>query len=152
MFIDFFKRFYLFLGRQEGREKKRREASMCGCFSHAPDWGPGPQPRHVPWLGNEPVSLWFAGWCSVHWATPARASLLILERGEGRLRERGTRMWERNVDWLPPICTPSGDRTCNLGICPEQGSSKPPLGAETMLQLTEPPTRASPVSFDILFP
>ena len=95
MFIDFFLIFYLFLGRQEGREKKRREASMCDCLSHAPDWGPGPQPRHVPWLENEPVSLWFAGWCSVHWATPARACLLILERGEGRLRERER---ERNKD------------------------------------------------------
>ena len=24
---------------------------MCGCLSHVPCWGPGPQPRHVPWLG-----------------------------------------------------------------------------------------------------
>ena len=44
---------------------------MQGCLWHAPYWGPGPQPRHVPWLGIEPVTLWFASWCSVHWATPA---------------------------------------------------------------------------------
>ena len=38
---------YLFLDRGEGREKGR-ETSMCGCFSRAPYWGPGPQPRHAP--------------------------------------------------------------------------------------------------------
>ena len=38
-----------------------------------PYWGPGPQPRHVPWLGIERVTLWFTGQCSIHWATPARA-------------------------------------------------------------------------------
>ena len=33
---------------------------MCGCLSHGPHWGPGPQPRHVPGLGIELVTLWFA--------------------------------------------------------------------------------------------
>ena len=47
---------------------------MCGCFLHALYWGPGPQPRRVPWLGIEPVILWFTGLCSIHWATPARAN------------------------------------------------------------------------------
>ena len=32
---------------KEGR-KRGRETSVCGCFSHAPHWGPGLQPRHVP--------------------------------------------------------------------------------------------------------
>ena len=49
---------------------------MWDCFSLAPYWGPGPQPRHVPWLGIELVTLWFTGWCSIHWATPARAKCL----------------------------------------------------------------------------
>ena len=48
---------------------------MCGCLSHAPYWGPGPQPRHVPWLEIELVTLWFTGQHSIHWATPARATL-----------------------------------------------------------------------------
>ena len=40
---------------------------MCGCLLHAPHWGPGPKPRHVPWLGIEPETLWFfAGWHSIH--------------------------------------------------------------------------------------
>ena len=42
-----------------------------------PYGGPGPQPRHVPWLGIKLETLWFAGWHSIHWATPARATFLI---------------------------------------------------------------------------
>ena len=53
--------------RREGERKGESEL-------HAPNWGPSRQPRHVPLLGIEPVTLWFAGWCSVHWATPARVS------------------------------------------------------------------------------
>ena len=48
------------------------ETSMCVCLSSAPYWGPGPQPRQVPWLGIEPATLWFTGQHSIHWATPAR--------------------------------------------------------------------------------
>ena len=37
------------------------------------------KPRHVPWLGKEPVTLWFMGRCSIYWATLARAvSFLFL--------------------------------------------------------------------------
>ena len=50
---------------------------MCGCLSHTLNYGLGPQPRHVPWLGIEPVTLWFTGWHSIHWATPARAIILF---------------------------------------------------------------------------
>ena len=50
---------------------------MCGCLSRAPYWGPSPQPRHVSWLGIELATLRFAGRHSVHWATPARADVLI---------------------------------------------------------------------------
>ena len=53
LWILFFKDFiYLFSERGEGR-KRGRETSMCGCLSHAPYWGPGLKPRHVPWLGNQ---------------------------------------------------------------------------------------------------
>ena len=50
---------------------------MCGCLSHAPHWGLGLQPRHVPRLGIEPVTLLFSGSRSIHWATPARAFMLF---------------------------------------------------------------------------
>ena len=46
---------------------------MGGCFLCAPHWGPAQQPRHVPWLGIKQVTLCFTSWCSIQWATPARA-------------------------------------------------------------------------------
>ena len=74
LYVSFLKiLFILFLDTEEGREKRRRETSMCGCLSHIPYWEPGLQPRPVPWLGIEPVTLWFTGRWSIHWATPARA-------------------------------------------------------------------------------
>ena len=66
----------LFTFRVRRRKRQRqRETSMCGCLSCAPYWEPGPQPRHVLWLGIEPVTFWFAGRHSIHWATPARAEV-----------------------------------------------------------------------------
>ena len=53
--------------------RRGRETSMCGCLSHTPSWGLGPQSRHVPWLGIKPATRWFTGWRSIPWATPARA-------------------------------------------------------------------------------
>ena len=46
--IIYFKRFYLFLERGEGKEKERERNTLIGCFSQAPNWGPGLQPRQVP--------------------------------------------------------------------------------------------------------
>ena len=52
-----FLRFYLFIFREgKGGRKRGRETSICGCLLHAPDQGPGPQPRHAPWLGIKPVT------------------------------------------------------------------------------------------------
>ena len=65
--VSFFLRFYLFISRERGREWEReRETSMYGCFSCVPNWGPGSQPRHVPWLEIKPTTLWFEGQHSVH--------------------------------------------------------------------------------------
>ena len=74
LFFLFFIFLNLFLEKGEGR-KRGRETSMCGCRLHTLQWGPGLQPMHVPWLGIEPVTVWFTGQHSVHWATPARANL-----------------------------------------------------------------------------
>ena len=63
----------------EGGRKREGETSMCGCLSHTPHWEPGPQPRHVPWLGIEPATHWLTGWHSIHWATPARADSTIFD-------------------------------------------------------------------------
>ena len=46
---------------------------MCGCVSHAPTRDPVCNPRHVPWLGIEPATLWFSGCHSIHRDAPARA-------------------------------------------------------------------------------
>ena len=56
----FFLRFYLFIFRERGRGEKERETSVYGCLSCGPHWGPGLQPRHVPLLGTEPATPWFA--------------------------------------------------------------------------------------------
>ena len=72
----FLKILFIFRERKRGR-KRGRETSVCGCLLRPHYWGPGPQPRHVPWLGIQPVILWFTGPRSIHWATPARAGINI---------------------------------------------------------------------------
>ena len=73
--------FFFFLrAREEGREKEREALIRClsRCLWHwsVANWGPGPPPRRVPWLGIEPMTLQFAGRHSIHWTTPARATCL----------------------------------------------------------------------------
>ena len=46
--VFFFLRFLFIFREGKGGRKRGRETSMCGCLSHAPYWGPGLQPRHVP--------------------------------------------------------------------------------------------------------
>ena len=70
-FFFSFERFYLFLER--GEERERNINVPVGWLSHAPNWGPGLQPRHVPWLGIKLVTFWFVVQHSIHWTTPARA-------------------------------------------------------------------------------
>ena len=68
-----------------------------------------------------------------------RIFLLILQREEAIERKTETSLWERNIDQLPPVCTPTGDQTHNLGMCPDQGSDPQLLVHGMMLQPTEPP-------------
>ena len=63
---------YLFSERKGGREREG-EKHQCVVASYAPPRGPGPQPRHVPQLGIEPVTHCFTGRHSLHRAMPARA-------------------------------------------------------------------------------
>ena len=47
--LFFFKDFiYLFLESREGKEKETERNINVWLLSCAPNWGPGPQPRHVP--------------------------------------------------------------------------------------------------------
>ena len=61
----FFSRFFFIFREGEGRRKRERNIYVQEIHglvaSHAPNWGPGLQPRHVPWLGIKPVTFWFAG-------------------------------------------------------------------------------------------
>ena len=57
----FFLMFYLFIfRREEEMEKEEGEKHQCArdtliCYLLcAPNWGPGPQPRHVPWPESNP--------------------------------------------------------------------------------------------------
>ena len=57
-----------------------------------------------------------------------RIILLILEREE---KSEGRWEWRReseNDQSGPPICTPTGDRTHNPGICPHWASDPQPFG------------------------
>ena len=84
---------YLFLEKGEGKEKEReRNINVWLPLPH-PRLGawPGPQPRHVPWLGIESVTLWFTVWHSIHGTTPARAGVNFLN---GVLH-----LWRWNLDF-----------------------------------------------------
>ena len=76
LFINFIILFYLFIFRERGREGEREgEKHQCVVPLARPLLGAGRsglQPGHVPWLGIKPVTLWFTGQHSIHWATPAR--------------------------------------------------------------------------------
>ena len=58
--LFFFKILFIYFYTEGKGGRKRREISTCGCLSCALYWGPGLQPWHVPWLGIEPATLWFA--------------------------------------------------------------------------------------------
>ena len=82
-----------------GRKRGRETLASIYCLLHAPNWGPGPQPRHVPWLGIEPANCQFTGQRSMYWATQPCLSFfslhprtfcfsLLLERGREREKHR----------------------------------------------------------------
>ena len=73
LFIFYFLNIYR---EGKGGGKRGKETSI-DCFSPTPNRGPGLQPRHVPWPAMELVTFGFAGWCSIHWATPAIAIYLF---------------------------------------------------------------------------
>ena len=71
------------LERREGGRKRGRETSMWERYSNqlplsCPQLGTSLQPKHVPWLGIEPVAFHLAGQDAIHWATPARPFLKII--------------------------------------------------------------------------
>ena len=59
-YLGVFKILFIYF-RQRGREGKEKEGNINVWLplTHL-YWGPGLKPRHVPWLGMEPATLWFA--------------------------------------------------------------------------------------------
>ena len=141
----FFLRFfvYLLLERGEGREKEReRNINVWEIHrvvaSHTPPiWGPGTQPRHVPWLGIKPAAtFWFAGKVlnPLSHTSQGFASVfkygslffikrfyLYLERGEGREkeRERNISVREKHLLVASHMHPLTADWTCNPDTCPD---------------------------------
>ena len=72
LFYFYFWRLYLFISR-EGKGRRKRERNSAWLPLAHPLLGPGPQPRHVPWLGIELATLWFADLGLIHWATLVQA-------------------------------------------------------------------------------
>ena len=58
------------------------------------------------------------------------------ERKRKKERERGIDV--KNIDWLPLIFTPTGDRTHSPGMCLTRNRNPNPLVYGMMLQPTEP--------------
>ena len=87
LFLFIFWRFYLFIFREWGREGGGEgEKHQYVVASHAPAPGDlAPHSGRVPWLGIEPVTLWFSGLHSNHWATPASVGSLFLKHFAGSL-------------------------------------------------------------------
>ena len=74
----------LFILRERGKEGERENVWLP--LSSTLYWGPGPQPRHVPWLGVKQQTLWISGQRSIHWATAARGRTLYLKKPDsGRI-------------------------------------------------------------------
>ena len=97
---------------------------MCGCLLHTPYWGPGLQPRHVPWLGIKPVTLWFTGQHSIHWATPARADShvqkYIVSYNMVALLSQLLHLCSTEI---AAICSSAGRKTCSVVIKERWGVS-----------------------------
>ena len=126
--VFFFLRFFiLFIFRQREREGEREgEKHQCVVASPVPPTGDlahnsGTCPA---WLGIKPATLWFTGWCLIHWATTARAHDGVLN-----IRTLVFKLCPRTQDPYPhshpqghvkePDITPDSTRTapppCGLG-------------------------------------
>ena len=105
MHVFVFLRFYLFLEKGEGRDKKRdrnvdvREKHRLVASCTSPDWEPNPKPRCVPWLEIELVTFHFAGWCPAHWVTAVRAHALEWWLLSRRFSIHFAQIHQRNHYW-----------------------------------------------------
>ena len=90
--VFFSLRFYLFIFLEKERRRRERK-TLIGCLSQAPKWGPGPQPRHVPWPRIKLPTFQFTGWHSK--STPTRAEIGFLKA------EYSNTQWEVFINHHP---------------------------------------------------
>ena len=64
-------------GEREGEKINVWELHQSVALSQAPNWRPGPQPRHVLCPGTELAPFWFTGQHSIYWTILARASVFL---------------------------------------------------------------------------
>ena len=85
---------YLFTFREKGRKGDREGNINVWLPLKRPHWGPGPPPTYVSWLEIQPMTLWFISHHSIHWATPARANLLLKNENSPEC------LWRRSLGFL----------------------------------------------------
>ena len=76
-FILFFNILFYFLETGEGREKKKERNINVWLLLMCPTEDLAHKPRHVPQQVIKPVTLYFTVWHAIHWATPARAIIVL---------------------------------------------------------------------------
>ena len=76
---------YWFLERGEGREKVRERNINVWLSLECPPLGTWPATQACALPGNWTCDLWFTGWRSIHWATPARVWLTFYQKGKQKI-------------------------------------------------------------------
>ena len=84
---------YLFLERGKGGRKRRRETSMCGCLSLGPHRGTWSATQVCALTGNRTGNPLVHSPRSIHWATPVRATSVLI-------REKQSEIWHREEDHM----------------------------------------------------
>ena len=75
--LFFFKDFIYFYREGKGGREVERNVNVWLLLAR-PLLGTQPKPRACALTGNQTTTLWFAGRCSVHRATPARAAFTLI--------------------------------------------------------------------------
>ena len=87
----YFLKDFIYLLLERGREGET-EGEKHQCVVASREFATRDLARNLdtcPRLGIEPATLWFAGWHSIHWATPVRCSAIFAEEYTSTVHKRG---------------------------------------------------------------